>query len=111
MAARNLDKTFAALADPHRREVVDLLRKRPMRAGELSAKLGMTPPAMSRHLRLLRRSGLVGCQAPDPSADARVRLYELRRGAFEGLRNWLNEVESFWVEELSAFRDHVEKRK
>ena len=54
-----LDTVLAALADPHRRRVVDMLREQPLRAGELAARVGLTPPAMSRHLRTLRQSGLV----------------------------------------------------
>jgi len=55
----HLDRTLLALADPTRRGVVELLRQRPRRAGELADALSMTPPAMSRHWRLLRKTGLV----------------------------------------------------
>ena len=54
-----LDRTLAALADPARRRVVDLLRERPRRAGELAAALSMSPSVMSRHLKVLRDSDLV----------------------------------------------------
>ena len=54
-----LDTTLAALADPTRRQVVELLRERPRRAGELASACAMSSPAMSRHLRMLRASGLV----------------------------------------------------
>jgi DNA-binding transcriptional ArsR family regulator len=102
-----LDRTFAALADPTRRGVVDLLRKRPRRAGELAAALGASAPAMSRHLRVLRTSGLV--EEDHGGEDARARVYRLRRGPFEGLRRWVEDVEAFWGAELDAFRDHVER--
>jgi DNA-binding transcriptional ArsR family regulator len=72
----SVDRTLAALADPHRRRVVDLLRERPHRAGELAEAVGLTPPAMSRHLRALRQSGLV--EESHPEFDARVRVYALR---------------------------------
>ena len=49
-----IDSTLAALADPTRRGVIDLLRERPRRAGELAAAARMSAPAMSRHLRVLR---------------------------------------------------------
>src|SRR6185295_12283738 len=55
----DLGQTLAALADPTRRGVVELLRKGPRRAGELAASLDLSPPAMSRHLRVLRTTGLV----------------------------------------------------
>lgn len=104
-----LDATLQALADPNRRAVVDVLRKQPRRAGEIAAALRLTPPALSRHLRVLRRTGLIHEEGVDN--DARIRIYSLRKKPFDDLRSWLEEVESFWVGELSAFRDHVERRK
>lgn len=101
----SLEQTFAALADPSRREVVDLLRQRPHRAGELADRLGLSPQAMSRHLRVLRTSGLI--EPTGDERDARVRLYGLRREAFAGLRGWLDEVEAHWTLELAAFKAHV----
>ena len=106
-AAQDLDRTFAALADPTRRRVVELLRKRPRRAGELAAAFGMSPPAMSRHLRVLRRTSLVEEDSLDE--DARVRVYRLRPERFAALRGWLQEVEAFWGEQLGAFKAHAER--
>jgi DNA-binding transcriptional ArsR family regulator len=102
-----LDTTLAALADPNRRAVIDLLKDRPLRAGEIATALELTPPALSRHLRVLRRSGLIREEGVEE--DARVRIYQLRKEPFDQLRGWLREVESFWIGELSAFRDHVER--
>jgi DNA-binding transcriptional ArsR family regulator len=106
-AARELDRTFAALADPTRRGVVDLLRKRPRRAGEIAAALDMTAPAMSRHLRILRRSGLV--EERPLADDARVRVYRLRPEPFAALRDWLDRVEGFWAGQLDALKQYAEK--
>jgi DNA-binding transcriptional ArsR family regulator len=106
-AARRLDGTLAALADPTRRRVVDLLRRRPRRAGELAAAFRMSPPAMSRHLRVLRTRGLVQEERSDE--DARVRVYRLRPEAFRNLQAWLAEVESFWSDQLGAFKARAEK--
>jgi DNA-binding transcriptional ArsR family regulator len=102
-----LDDTLAALADPTRRAVVDLLRKKPRRAGELSSALDMSAPAMSRHLRVLRKVGLV--EEAGIEDDARVRMFSLRRDRFAELRSWLDEVESFWESQLSAFKAHAER--
>lgn len=107
-AAERLEATFAALADPTRRGVIELLRRRPRRAGELAIAFEMVPPAMSRHLRVLRQSGLVeetACQD-----DARARVYRLRPAPFAELRGWLDEIESFWSDQLAAFKQHVEGR-
>ena len=104
-----LDATFAALADPTRRAVVDLLRKRPRSAGELAAALEKRPPAMSRHLRVLRECGLVAEARGDE--DARVRVLRLRAEPFDDLRHWLEEVEQFWAGQLAAFKSHAERRR
>ena len=105
-AAPGLDRTLAALADPHRRRAVDLLRERPRRASDLARDLDLTPPMMSRHLRVLRQSGLV--QEEHPEFDARVRIYSLRPGAIHELRAWLEDVEAMWTQQLSAFKAHLE---
>jgi DNA-binding transcriptional ArsR family regulator len=105
--ARNLDATFAALADPTRRRVVEALRKRPRRAGELSRTLRMSPPAMSRHLRVLRTHGLVEEERMDE--DARVRIYRLRPERFRDLESWLAEVQTFWTHQLDSFKAHAER--
>jgi DNA-binding transcriptional ArsR family regulator len=102
----NLDRTLLALADPTRRGVVELLRQRPRRAGELADALSMTPPAVSRHLRLLRKTGLVA--ESELEHDARVRVYRLRAAPFVQLRSWLEQVEAFWTDQLGAFQAHVE---
>jgi DNA-binding transcriptional ArsR family regulator len=109
VAKAELNATLAALADRNRRAVVDLLKEQPRRAGEIASALSMTPPALSRHLRVLRRSGLIDEQGVEE--DARVRIYRLRKEPFDQLREWLGEVESFWTGELAAFRDHVEHSK
>jgi DNA-binding transcriptional ArsR family regulator len=103
-----VDRTLAALSDPTRRAVIDLLRKKPRRAGELAAALEMSGPALSRHLRVLRKSGLIADDEPED--DARVRLYRLRPEAFASLRDWLGEVEAFWGEQLGSLKAHAESR-
>jgi DNA-binding transcriptional ArsR family regulator len=104
-----LDATLAALAEPARRQAIDLLHDQPRRAGELAALLGLPRPAMSKHLRVLRRAGLVEESSPDD--DARVRLYRLRPERFDELERWLEEVGRFWHDRLAAFRAHVERQK
>ena len=107
MTAQQLDRTLTALADPTRRRVVELLRKRPRRAGELARASRMSPPAMSRHLRVLKAGGLIEEERVDD--DARVRVYRLRRGPFRDLQSWLTQVESFWTDQLDAFKAHAER--
>ena len=103
----DLDQTLAALADPTRRAVVGLLRKRPLCSSDMAEALATSRPAMSRHLRVLRQAGLVEEESPED--DARVRMYQLRPEPFGQLRSWLDEVEAFWGEQLSAFKAHAER--
>jgi DNA-binding transcriptional ArsR family regulator len=105
-AAARIDRTLAALADPHRRRVVDLLSRGPRPAGELAREIGVTPPAMSRHLKALKASGLV--EESHPEFDARVRVYALRPEPMTHLLRWLEETERLWSEQLLAFKAHLE---
>jgi DNA-binding transcriptional ArsR family regulator len=100
-------RTFAALSDPTRLAVVERLSTRPHRAGELASALGMSAPALSRHLRVLRESGVIIDEAFD--GDARVRVFRLERAAFSSMQDWLSEVEAFWGDQLAAFKAHAEK--
>ena len=107
MSAAALDRTLAALADPHRRRVIELLRERPRRAGELAEAVGLNPPALSRHLRTLKASGLIDEQHPE--FDARVRIYSLRPKPMANLKAWLEQTEQLWQLQLSAFKAHLER--
>jgi DNA-binding transcriptional ArsR family regulator len=109
MMAAGVDGTLAALADPTRRGVVDLLRRRPRAAGELAAALEVSAPALSRHLRVLRKRGLI--EEERDESDFRLRIYRLRPEPFAELRDWLRQVEGFWGEQLGAFQQHVERKK
>jgi DNA-binding transcriptional ArsR family regulator len=112
VTAPNLDATFAALADPTRRGVIELLRRQPRRASDLADALDASRPAMSRHLRVLRASGLVettDAVSDEDDADARERIYQLRKAPFAQLRDWLEQTERFWTIQLDAFKAHVER--
>lgn len=107
MSAPALDRTLAALADPHRRRVIDLLRERPHRAGELAQAARLSFPAMSRHLKTLRRSGLVDEERDE--FDSRVRIYRLRPEAMAELKSWLTETDALWSRQLAALKAHLQK--
>lgn len=102
----DLDRTLAALADPNRRRVIELLGQQARPAGELARLVGLSPPAMSRHLRTLRNCGLV--RESHPEFDARVRIYELQAGPMREVRVWLERSERLWTEQLAAFKAFVE---
>jgi DNA-binding transcriptional ArsR family regulator len=101
-----LDRTLAALAEPTRRRVVELLGERARPAGELARLVGLSAPAMSRHLRTLRACGLV--KESHPPFDARVRIYELQPGPMRNLKTWLERSERMWTEQLAAFKRFAE---
>ncbi len=105
--AATLDDTFAALADPLRRNAVELLAQRPRRSGELASELGTPPSTMSKHLRVLRQVGLVA--ETHPEFDARVRIYTLRSAPMVELRSWLDTAERGWAAQLAAFAEHIEQ--
>ena len=103
----DLDRTLGALADPHRRRIVELLRERPLRAGEIADAVGLNPPALSRHLRTLKANGLI--EEAHPAFDARVRIYTLRPEPMTHLKAWLEQTEKHWAAQLVAFKAHLEQ--
>lgn len=108
-AARpDVDRTFAALADPVRRAIVERLGEGPASASGLADALRVSRPAMSKHLRALREAGLVD-QAVGLD-DARVRTVSLRRAPLTHLRGWIDEVEAFWGDQLASFKAHAEAK-
>ena len=109
MSASSLDRTLAALADPNRRRAIDLLRERPHRAGELAQTLRLSFPAMSRHLKTLRKSGLV--EEDRDEFDSRVRIYRLRPEAIGALKTWLAETDALWARQLAALKSHLQKHR
>ena len=100
---------FAALADPTRRRVIELLSNGGHRAGELAEAAGTSAPVMSRHLRVLLEAGLVTDERV-PS-DARLRVFRLRREAVLDLQAWLDQLQAHWNEQLGAFKRYVESEK
>jgi DNA-binding transcriptional ArsR family regulator len=88
-----LARAFAALSDPTRCAVVELLRARPQRASDLATALQIAPAGLSRHLRQLEHSGLVAADAVEH--DARVRLYRLEPHAFAALAEWAAAMQRF----------------
>lgn len=107
MAVNDVDATFAVLADPTRRRVVELLGERSLRASEIAERIGVSRPAMSNQLKALRASGLVGVELSEE--DGRARRYRLRPERLAVLQGWLSELESHWERQLESFRSHAER--
>lgn len=96
--ARALD----ALGDPTRRAVLEQLRERPLPVGEIAARLPVSRPAVSRHLRILTDAGLVRA-----AAVGRNRLYSVATPGLAALQDW---VSTFWDDALAALASDVEAR-
>jgi len=106
VAKPHLDGAFAALSDASRREMIRLLLHKPRRAGELAESVDMSPQALSRHLRVLRKAGLVAEEGIEN--DARVRVYSVPPAAFEPVQQWLAQIEDLWRRQLHAFKTYAE---
>jgi DNA-binding transcriptional ArsR family regulator len=94
---------FAALADPVRRRVVEVLRDGELSAGDIERVLHVNQPAASKHLRALREAGLVRVRK-----DAQRRLYRLDPAPLAELDAWLAPYRAFWSEKLDALERHLE---
>lgn len=92
--------TFAALGEPSRLEIVELLRRRPLSVGDIVDALGLRQPQVSKHLKVLREAGVV-----DVEPVARRRIYHLAPAAFEELGDWVGSFEALWEERLDALDD------
>ena len=86
--------------------MIRALLHRPQRAGELAQSVNMSPQALSRHLRMLRKAGLVFEEGIEN--DARVRLYSVHPAAFQPVQQWLAQVEELWRGQLHAFKAYAE---
>ncbi len=90
-------KAAAALADPTRRKIVELLAGGELEAGEIAGCFAISRPAVSRHLRVLRECGLVSVRA-----DAQRRVYSLDPAPLAELDAWLGRYRGFWANRLDA---------
>ena len=97
--------TFAVLAEPSRREILDLLRERERSVGELVNGVGLSQPGVSKHLRVLREAGLVGVRV-----DRQRRLYHLRPEPLGEVDAWLEPYRRLWSGRLDALEAHLERR-
>lgn len=107
--ASELAPVLAALAEPTRRRIVELLSEGPRRAGELAAASGTSAPTMSRHLRVLLQAGIIADERP--ADDARTRVFWLRPESIASLREWLDVLQAAGDEQLASFKRHVEGKR
>jgi len=97
---------LGVLAEPSRREILDLLRGGEQSVGDLVGHLRISQPAVSKHLRILKEAGLV-----DARADAQRRLYRINPGPLEELDDWLAPYRGFWSARLDDLESHLDQRR
>jgi DNA-binding transcriptional ArsR family regulator len=96
--------TFDVLAEPARRDILDLLRERERSVGELVERLSLSQPGVSKHLRVLRDAGLVVVRP-----DAQRRWYQLRAEPLAEVDAWLGPYRRFWSSRLDALERHLDE--
>jgi DNA-binding transcriptional ArsR family regulator len=94
---------FDVLAEPHRRQILDLLREDERAVGDLVAEVGISQPSVSKHLRVLRDAGLV-----EVRTDAQRRVYRLRPEPLREIDAWLQPYRAAWSKRLDALERHLD---
>lgn len=95
--------TFAVLAEPTRRRILDELRVSERSVAELVEALAVSQPTMSKHLKVLRESGLVSRRTA-----AQQRIYRIEAGRFQALDAWLEPYRRMWTRHLDALERHLD---
>jgi DNA-binding transcriptional ArsR family regulator len=104
-ANRQRDAVFRAISDPTRREILHILRGGRHTVGDIAGNFRMSRPAISKHLRLLHRAGLV-----EARKQGTATICTLNAVALRVVDNWLNDYEMFWRESLESLKNHMEER-
>lgn len=99
-----VDRVFLALANPVRRELLEILFEQPLSAGELSQRFELSRPAVAEHLKVLRDAGLVADQPR-----GRHRIYRLTAEPLAELGDWLHPFEKFWRARLAKLAEVAEE--
>ena len=101
-----MQETFAALAEPNRFRIVELLRAGPRPVNDIGERLELNQPQVSKHLRVLKKAGLV-----DVQPRAQQRLYELRAQPLRRLHDWLERYRQLWDERFEGMDELIEELK
>lgn len=101
-----LDDVFHALSDRTRRKMLQMMAAGSCGVGDFTEQFTITPPAISRHLRVLERSGLIR-----RTVTGRNHRISLRPNALLGIDQWLRQYSSFWESNLDSLEDYVNKKK
>ena len=96
---------LTAIAEPTRRRIVDTLRLRECSVSDLVTMVGLSQPAVSKHLRVLREAGVVSVRVR-----AQQRIYRLEPGPFRELDAWLAPYRALWTRHLAALERHLDEQ-
>jgi DNA-binding transcriptional ArsR family regulator len=99
-----MQSTFAVLAEPNRRRILDELRQGERSVGELVDRLALSQPAVSKHLRVLKDANLVTSRV-----DAQRRRYRLRPAPLAEVDEWLAPYRRFWADHLDALEAYLDR--
>ena len=95
---------FNAVAEPRRRQILDLLAKGEKPVNDVVASLGLTQPQVSKHLRVLRKVGLVTVRGA-----GQQRLYTLNAERLKAIYDWVRTFEPFWDQQLDRIKERAEQ--
>lgn len=101
-----METTFQVLAEPRRRQILDLLRGSERPVGDLVRLLALSQPTVSKHLKVLREAGLV-----EVRQDAQRRWYRLRPEPLAEVDAWLAPYRQLWKESLDALERHLDEER
>ena len=96
---------FTVIAEPQRRHILDLLRAQELPVNALVAHLGISQPAVSKHLRVLREAGIV-----EARVDAQRRFYRVRPESLREIDVWIAPYRALWTASLDALEQHLDER-
>ncbi|HEY9711830.1 MAG TPA: metalloregulator ArsR/SmtB family transcription factor [Chroococcales cyanobacterium] len=98
-----MQSVFEIIAEPNRRAILGLLASSDRTVGEIESELGMSQPTVSKHLRVLRDSGIV-----EAEIDAQRRVYSLKAGRLKEVDDWLAQFRQYWSVHLDALERHLD---
>jgi DNA-binding transcriptional ArsR family regulator len=101
---KGVDSVFDIIAEPNRRAILSLLVSSQQSVGAIERQLGMSQPAVSKHLRVLREAGFV-----ESTVDAQRRLYRLTPGPLQAIDAWLAPFRRFWSAHVDALERHLDR--
>jgi DNA-binding transcriptional ArsR family regulator len=96
---------FTAIAEPRRRQIIDLLSRRRLAVGAIVLALGLRQPSVSKHLSVLREAGLVRV-----NKEGQQRFYELNLDPLRPVYDWVKTFEQHWDHQLDRIKERAERR-